>query len=228
MVPRRIAIDSNGILWITQYNAGKIASLDPVTSEIIEYDTSSESSGPYAIWVDPFDNVWFSMTGIYKMGMLDQVTQTIEEYDMPSPQTHIKFIHSDDKGNIWFPNYNNNKIGVIMVDDDTMQDTKTDMDDHQDMPKSQGIAYFPPPLKQTQDGIKPTSVTCTEGLELVLKFSNGNPACIKPSSVEKMIERGWAIHVLPDYEKNNNNNSVIFATGNLKVEDYRCFIFWRI
>ena len=83
---------------------------------------------------------------------------------------------------------------------------------------SYGIAYFPPPLKQIQDGTDPSAVTCTEGLELVMKFSNGQPACVKPSSVEKLIERGWAIHVLPDYEQNNNNNSVIFATGNFEVE----------
>ena len=81
-----------------------------------------------------------------------------------------------------------------------------------------GIAYFPPPLKQIQDGTDPSDVTCTEGLELVMKFSNGQPACVKPSSVEKLIERGWAIHVLPDYEKNDNNNSVIFVTGDLEVE----------
>ena len=83
---------------------------------------------------------------------------------------------------------------------------------------SYGIAYFPPPLKQIQDGTDPSDVTCTEGLELVMKVSNGLPACVKPSSVEKLIERGWAIHVLPDYEQSNNNNSVIFATGNLEVE----------
>ena len=81
-----------------------------------------------------------------------------------------------------------------------------------------GIAYFPPPLKQIQDGTDPSDVTCTEGLELVMKFSSGQPACVKPSSVEKLIERGWAIHVLPDYEKNDNNNSEIFATGDLEVE----------
>ena len=68
------------------------------------------------------------------------------------------------------------------------------------------IAYFPPPLKQIQEGVEPTNVTCTEGLELVLKLSNGQPACIKPSSVEKLIQRGWAIHILPDYENNNNNS----------------------
>lgn len=79
------------------------------------------------------------------------------------------------------------------------------------------IAYFPPPLKQISDGVDPANVTCTEGLELVLKKSNGNPACLKPSSVAKLIERGWAIHVLPEYE-NENNNSEIFETGNYNVE----------
>ena len=81
-----------------------------------------------------------------------------------------------------------------------------------------GMAYFPPPLKQIQDGTDHSDVTCTEGLELIMKVSNGQPACIKPSSVEKLIERGWAIHVLPDYEKNNNNNSIIFETGDLEIE----------
>ena len=221
--PRRIAIDSNGILWITQYNAGKIASLDPITNEIKEYDTSSKSSGPYAIWVDPYDNVWFSMTGIYKMGKLDQTTQMIEEYDMPSPKTHIKFIHSDNDGNIWFPNYNNNKIGVIFAGASQNKKESTpeimgDMDSQITSVPKQGLAYFFPPLKQVKSGTEPAHVTCNEGLELVLKMSNGQPACIKPSSVAKLIERGWAIHVLPDYEKNENNNSTIFATGEYDVE----------
>ncbi len=80
-----------------------------------------------------------------------------------------------------------------------------------------GIAYFPPPLKQIQQGTEPSKVTCTEGLELVIKFSNGQPACIKPSSVEKLIQRGWAIHILPEYT-NQNNNSEIFTLGEFSVE----------
>lgn len=78
------------------------------------------------------------------------------------------------------------------------------------------ITYFPPPLKQIQDGVKPNEVTCTEGLELVLKESNGKPACLKPSSVAKLIERGWAIHVLPDYSP-ENNNSQIFSMGQHEI-----------
>jgi len=74
------------------------------------------------------------------------------------------------------------------------------------------ITYFPPPLKQLQDGHDPSHVTCTEGLELVLKQSNGFPACIKPSSVSKLIQRGWAIHVLPDYDP-DHTNSEVFKVG---------------
>ena len=83
--------------------------------------------------------------------------------------------------------------------------------------KTFAIAYFPAPLKQISDGVDPANVTCTEGLEIVLKKSNGNPACLKPSSVAKLIERGWAIHILPDF-KDENNNSEIFEVGSYNVD----------
>ncbi|MDH3765267.1 MAG: dienelactone hydrolase family protein [Nitrosopumilus sp.] len=75
------------------------------------------------------------------------------------------------------------------------------------------IAYFSPPLKQISQGIDPSNVTCTEGKVMVLKQSNGVPACVNPSSVEKLITRGWAVHILPDYNS-QNNNSEIFTQGN--------------
>jgi carboxymethylenebutenolidase len=73
------------------------------------------------------------------------------------------------------------------------------------------------PLKQIAAGIEASKVTCKEGLELVLKQSNGKPACLKPTSVGILIERGWAIHVLPEYHP-ENNNSEIFKIGNFQVE----------
>lgn len=45
------------------------------------------------------------------------------------------------------------------------------------------------PLKQMKNGI---AVTCGDGLGLVSKASNGNPACVKPATKLKLIERGWA------------------------------------
>ena len=80
-----------------------------------------------------------------------------------------------------------------------------------------GIAYFPPPLKQISDGVDPTKVTCTEGLELVIKLSNGLPACVKPSSVAKLIEREWAIHILPDIDLTLIQNSELTQNGKYDV-----------
>jgi carboxymethylenebutenolidase len=79
------------------------------------------------------------------------------------------------------------------------------------------IAYLPPPLKQISQGVDPSNVTCTESKSLVLKQSNGLPACVNHSSIEKLILRGWAIHILPDYN-NENNNSEIFTLGEFSTE----------
>ncbi|MGY5143831.1 MAG: dienelactone hydrolase family protein [Candidatus Nitrosopumilus sp. bin_32a] len=73
------------------------------------------------------------------------------------------------------------------------------------------IVYFPPPLIQISQGIDPSNVTCTEGKALILKQSNGLPACVNPASIEKLITRGWAIHILPDYV--DKNNTEIFSLG---------------
>jgi len=48
------------------------------------------------------------------------------------------------------------------------------------------------PLKQMQSGVSAESVVCKDGLELIFKASDGSAACVMPSSVSKLIERGWA------------------------------------
>jgi hypothetical protein len=56
-----------------------------------------------------------------------------------------------------------------------------------------GIAYFPPPLKQISYGVSPENVTCTKGLVLVIKTTNNFPACVHFTSMEILIQRGWAM-----------------------------------
>ena len=90
-------------------------------------------------------------------------------------------------------------------------------DEEISVPFSSSIAYFPPPLKQISQGVDPSNVTCTESKSLVLKQSNGLPACVNHSSIEKLILRGWAIHILPDYV-DQNNNSEIFSLGTYSTE----------
>lgn len=47
------------------------------------------------------------------------------------------------------------------------------------------------PIKQIANGISPENVTCKEGMQLVFKNIYNSPACVKPVTVDKLIERGW-------------------------------------
>jgi hypothetical protein len=48
------------------------------------------------------------------------------------------------------------------------------------------------PLQQLRNGVAATQIQCKDGLQLVFKASNGNPACVNEISISKLIERGWA------------------------------------
>lgn len=49
------------------------------------------------------------------------------------------------------------------------------------------------PRSQVENGVAASDVECKADLELVLKATNGMPACVSPSTAMKLIERGWAM-----------------------------------
>ena len=50
-----------------------------------------------------------------------------------------------------------------------------------------------PPLKQIAKGISPEEIVCKEGRQLVYKNTDSiKPVCVKPTTVDKLIERNWA------------------------------------
>jgi glucose/arabinose dehydrogenase len=51
------------------------------------------------------------------------------------------------------------------------------------------------PLKQFKEGILANDVMCKSGLELLIKETNGMPACVKPSTASKLVERNWGTRV---------------------------------
>jgi len=48
------------------------------------------------------------------------------------------------------------------------------------------------PKKQMKSGVNTVDVTCKQGLELILKTTDGSAACVKPATASTLIERGWA------------------------------------
>ncbi|HSB57649.1 MAG TPA: hypothetical protein VLD38_07565, partial [Nitrosopumilaceae archaeon] len=47
------------------------------------------------------------------------------------------------------------------------------------------------PLKQFKSGTDPYFVTCREKLELIIKSRDNSPACVKPTSLERLLKQGW-------------------------------------
>ena len=48
------------------------------------------------------------------------------------------------------------------------------------------------PLKQFKNGIKANLIDCKPTLVLIIKNSDGSPACVKPDTKSRLFERGWA------------------------------------
>ncbi|MGQ0606079.1 MAG: DUF7482 domain-containing protein [Candidatus Nitrosotenuis sp.] len=49
-----------------------------------------------------------------------------------------------------------------------------------------------PPLKQIQEGVAPEDVRCNDGLQLLLKQSNGSAICVSSETASILMQRGYA------------------------------------
>jgi len=74
------------------------------------------------------------------------------------------------------------------------------------------------PKHQIVNGVLPKDVICKEGLELIFKSTDGTPACVKPETATKLIERGWGGMPLPISSIDSFEDCV--AAGNPVMESY--------
>lgn len=56
---------------------------------------------------------------------------------------------------------------------------------------SRNLAQTAAPLRQQISGIPAANTVCGRGLELIIKTSDGSPACVRPATLRVLIERGW-------------------------------------
>jgi len=75
------------------------------------------------------------------------------------------------------------------LDDDSANDLEKKTPE---MIKPDAIQKIISPRKQIEHGVPALGILCNDGFKLILKASNGLPACVKPDSIEKLVERGWA------------------------------------
>jgi hypothetical protein len=84
------------------------------------------------------------------------------------------------------------------TEEESMEDTEDAMEDTMEATMMEEIAS---PLQQLKSGTDPHEIQCGDGMQLVFKASNFRPACIKDSSHDVLVQRGWVSAHEPTHEE---------------------------
>ena len=97
---RRIWSDSHGRLWISEWNAGKLASYDPASNKWQEWRLPGSNPMPYAVYVDSHDMIWLSDFGANAIVKFDPTKERFEVFPLFTPNANVRQILGR-SGEIW-------------------------------------------------------------------------------------------------------------------------------
>lgn len=97
---RRIWSDSEGRLWVSEWNAGQLGMYDPADESWQEWRLPGDNPMPYAVYVDERDDVWMSDFGNNSLVRFDPETETFETYAIPNPGAAVRQILGRE-GEVW-------------------------------------------------------------------------------------------------------------------------------
>ena len=109
---RRIWSDSHGRLWVTEWNAGKLALYDPATAKWKEWRLPGKNPMPYAVYVDGKDMVWLSDFGANAIVKFDPAKERFDIVSLPTPEANVRQILGR-SGEIWGAESGADKLVVI-------------------------------------------------------------------------------------------------------------------
>jgi virginiamycin B lyase len=109
---RRVWPDSQGRVWVSEWNAGQVAVYDPATGEWREWRLPGANPRAYAVYVDEQDMVWLSDFGANALVRFDPIEETFEVFSLPSPGANVRQILGR-PGEVWGAESGTDKLVVI-------------------------------------------------------------------------------------------------------------------
>ena len=109
---RRVWPDSQGRIWVSEWNAGQVALYDPSSGEWREWELPGTGPGAYAVFVDTDDLVWLSDFGANSVVSFDPKSEGFVVYDLPSSPSNVRQIlgrHVE----VWLPESAVDQLVVI-------------------------------------------------------------------------------------------------------------------
>ncbi|MGH9927578.1 MAG: lyase, partial [Nitrososphaeraceae archaeon] len=107
--------DSQGRIWISEWNAGQLALYNPFTEEWKEWRLPGNNPMPYAVYVDGKDIIWLSDFGANAMVRFDPKQETFEIFPFPSSEANVRQILGR-SGEIWGAESGTDRLVVIRTE----------------------------------------------------------------------------------------------------------------
>lgn len=109
---RRVWGDSVGHIWVSEWNAGRLARYHTASGVWREWPLPGDRPQAYAVYVDEQDKVWLSDFGNDVILRFDPETETFETIRLPTPHARVRQILGR-PGEIWLPESATDKLAVI-------------------------------------------------------------------------------------------------------------------
>ena len=109
---RRVWSDSQGRVWVSEWNSGQVSVYDPAAASWQQWKLPGSGPQAYAVYVDEQDIVWLSDFGANAMVRFDPVTEEFNVYELPSRNAAVRQILGR-PGEIWGAESGVDKILVI-------------------------------------------------------------------------------------------------------------------
>ncbi len=109
---RRVWSDSKGRIWITEWNAGRLAVYDPAPGAWGEWRVPGRDPKPYAVYVDEDDGVWLSDFGSNDLMRFDPETERFTKIPLPTQSADVRQL-AGRKGEIWGAESGADKLVVV-------------------------------------------------------------------------------------------------------------------
>ncbi|HET6829701.1 MAG TPA: lyase [Ramlibacter sp.] len=109
---RRVWSDSQGRIWVSEWNSGQLSVHDPKAGSWRQWKLPGDGPRCYAVYVDERDIVWASDFGGNAVFSFDPRAEKFERYAMPRDSANVRQILGR-KGEVWLPESGTEFISVI-------------------------------------------------------------------------------------------------------------------
>ncbi len=87
---RRVWSDSQGSIWVSEWNAGQLSRFEPASGSWSTWQLPGPAPQAYAVYVDEFDLVWVSDFGANAIHRFDPAAETFDTFLLPHVPGNVR------------------------------------------------------------------------------------------------------------------------------------------